>query len=158
MLTAPSERSITRVLVASPGDIAHLPGRFYGTTVAVEAEVEDVLSSRLFTLDEDRWFAGPDVLVFNPFPVATPSAHLENQEVRVYGIVRPFAIAEFEEDYDWFDAADYEVWELARYGERPAIVASSIVASPGELVTARPDQALDVAAAELGLRQREWAP
>jgi hypothetical protein len=157
ILTAGEDRLVTRVLVAAPGDIAELPRRFFGAAVAIEAEVEDVLSDRLFTLDEDRWFAGPDVLVFNPFPIATPSLNLENEEVRVYGIVRPFAIADFEEDYDWFDAADYEVWELARYGERPAIVASSIVISSGELVTTRPDLALDAAAAELGLRRSKWA-
>jgi hypothetical protein len=156
VLTQPG-RQVTPVLVASPGQIADLPGRFYGSVVSVSSEVEDVRSSRIFTLDEDEWFAGPDVLVFNPFPVAT-HAVAEDTHVRVLGTVRPFILSEFETDYDWFDAADYDRLELQGLERRPVIVASSVHAADGrEFVEFRPDLTLWEAELDLAPRVAQWS-
>lgn len=48
------------------GRLAHLPAPFYGKRVRVRAEVERMFSPRVFTLDRDRAFAGPDALVLIP--------------------------------------------------------------------------------------------
>ena len=121
---AVDDQKITRIFVASPGEIADTPGRFYGRSVSVQGDVEDVKSQRMFTLDEDKLFAGPDVLVLNPFPAFAVGDH---ETVAVVGIVRPFAVAEFERDYDWFNATDYGV-ALEQFERRPVIVAHSILA------------------------------
>lgn len=120
---ATDDGQVTRVLVASAGDIADLPGRFYGRSVSVHADVAEVKSQRLFTLDEDKLFAGPDVLVLNPFPAIAPR---ESDTATVIGIVRPLVVAEFERDYDWFNAADYTI-ELEQFERRPVVVAHSII-------------------------------
>jgi hypothetical protein len=149
----------TRVLVASAGAIADTPGRFLGHPVSVTAEVEDVWSPWLFTLDEDEWFAGPDVLVLNRRPVATGTRadQLEGERVRVTGIVRPLIVSEFEADYAWFDAADYRVFDLERLERRPVVVASSIVGeNTRELVQFRSALVLDVAEAQLAPRMEQW--
>ena len=117
-------RKVTRVFVAAPGEIADTPGRFYGRSVSVQGPVEDVTSQRLFTLDEDKLFAGPDLLVLNPFPAFAVS---DDETVTVVGVVRPFAVAEFERDYDWFNAADYGA-ALESFERRPVVVAHSIIA------------------------------
>ena len=122
---APGQKNTTRVFVASPGEIADVPGRFYGRSVSVRGEVEDVRSQRLFTLDEDKLFAGPDLLVLNPYPMVTPD---DNDVVTVVGVVRPFVRAEFERDYDWFDANQFGAnVDLEDYERRPIVVAHSIL-------------------------------
>ena len=131
---------VTRVYAASPGAIAQTPGRFYGRSVSVRAEVEDVRSNRFFTLDEDELFAGPDVLVMNPYPAAAPE---DGEMVTVFGTVRPFVRGEFERDYDWFDAAEYGE-SVMQYERRPVIVAHSIVGRNNrEVVRANPGFTLE---------------
>src|SRR5687768_17768715 len=50
----------------SAGKLAKDAKDFYGKTVTVTAEVEDVLGAHSFTLDEDAVLAGADVLVLVP--------------------------------------------------------------------------------------------
>lgn len=159
MLAQPKQQT-TRVLVATPGDIAQTPGRFYGRTVAVRQEVENVWSSRVFTLDEDRWFAGPDLLVFNPNPIFTGRDDFDGydgEQVTVFGVVRPLIVSEFEQDYDWFNAADFNDVDLRERERRPVLIASSIISDAGfELVRFTPDLALDRAETALTSRAQRW--
>ena len=159
VLAQPKQQS-TQVLIATPGDIAQTPGRFYGRTVAVRQEVENVSSSRAFTLDEDRWFAGPDLLVFNPNPIFTGRDDFDDydgEQVTVFGTVRPLIVSEFEQDYDWFNLADYQGVNLNDRERRPVIIASSIISDAGfELVRFTPDLALDRAQGALAARAEGW--
>lgn len=115
-----------RVQVVSPGTIAENPQNYYGRTVSSRSEVEEVFNKHLFTLDEDAWFAGPDVLVFVPRPTQEAP---EDTTVTVIGQVQPFNINRFEQDFEWFDRNLFEniedliQWEQER---RPAIVAQSV--------------------------------
>lgn len=154
-LTASSDQ-VSRVFVAQPGDIADVPGRFYGRTVSVYGEVEDVKSARAITLDEEEWFAGPDVLVINPSPAAGVSGDLAGEQVTVIGTVRPFISAEFEQDYDWFNLDDYRDAGLDQWERRPVIVASSIRAADAEHVQLLPVLVIDTAEARLAGRAAEW--
>lgn len=156
---AQPSRQMTRILVASPGEIAETPGRYYGRAVAVRQEIEDVWSPRVFTLDEDNWLASPDLLVFNPNPVALPGAFedYDGERVMVYGTVRPFIRAEFEQDYSWFNATDYEDFGLDQWERRPVVIASSILTPErAELVSFRPDLALDRSQAQAAARAERW--
>ena len=105
------------------GEIAKRPEAFYGRPVTVVAEVEQVHGPNAFTLDEDDAFAGPDVLVIMPKAAQRPE---EDHEVMVHGTVRPLIIAELERDYPWFNPSTYEPDLIARFKERPVIIADSV--------------------------------
>lgn len=159
VLTRHESPSPTLILATRPGYIADTPGRFFGRSVAIaSAEVDAVWTPRVFTLDEDELFAGPDVLVFNPNPVAAVDGQrLEDDVVTVFGVVRPLLVAEFETDYEWFDAAEYDAHDLARFERRPVIVASSVTRASGqELVQFRPELALDRAQSGLSAHAQAW--
>ncbi|MGC1309219.1 MAG: hypothetical protein WA885_18510 [Phormidesmis sp.] len=112
-------------LSPDPGDITANPEMYYNQRIAVKGEVEDILESGLFTLDEDELFAGEDLLVI-PSKVA---AIQENEIVVVTGVLRPYINAEFEKDYDlqW----DLSVKEKidAEYEQKPVFVADSVYPS-----------------------------
>lgn len=118
-----------------PGEITKNPSQYYGKTLAVTGEVEDILSPNTFTLDEEQLFGANDllVLVANPRtatatkPVNT--AVRDNETVAVTGVLRPFVVADLEREYDL-------TWDLnlqrkleAEYRTRPVLVVQSIYPS-----------------------------
>ncbi|WP_238360831.1 hypothetical protein [Iningainema tapete] len=50
-------------LAPKPGEITTNPRQYYGKTLAVTGEVEDIRSPNAFTLDEDKLLGGQDLLV-----------------------------------------------------------------------------------------------
>lgn len=88
------------------GDIMGNPTQYIGDTVTVEADVEEVLGTFAFLLDEDDALTGGidnDMLVFSP-----KSAQLQdiddqwlNNKVRVTGVVRQSGAADLKRDIDW---------------------------------------------------------
>jgi len=105
----------------SAGDVAADPARYYGQQVSVVAEVERVANPHVFTLDEDRIGASPDVLVLLPRPDA--SVVRDGATVTVTGEVRRFDWIELRRDYEWFDLDPGLRIELE---SRPVIVATSV--------------------------------
>jgi hypothetical protein len=104
----------------SAGQLADKPAAYLGLRVKVRAEIEDVHTSRAFTLDEDKVGASPDVLVLAP----SGSFPKDGDYVEVTGTVRRFVRTEIERDYDWFDLdEEYDT----RYTERPVIVAETVL-------------------------------
>ena len=100
--------------------LSQKPQEYQGETVTVRAEVEEILSPNLFTLDEDNVIsAGRDVLVFVARPDAVPQ---EGKTITVTGTVRPFVRADFMRDFDWF-YADPDLF--VRFSSRPVVVATS---------------------------------
>lgn len=80
-----------------PGEITTNPKQYYGKTLAVTGEVEDITSPNSFKLDEDKLFGGQDLLVLRAAPKVPVK---EGEKVAVTGVLRPFVVAEFERDYD----------------------------------------------------------
>ena len=114
----------------SAGKLARDAKNFYGQTVTVRAEVEDVLDDRTFTLDEDAILTGADVLVV--IPKGSTRGLMHDQVVTVTGIVRPFVQAELERDYDWFkDGKILKKDVKVDYKTRPVLVATSIKTADG---------------------------
>jgi hypothetical protein len=105
------------------GEIAKRPDAFYGRPVTVVAEVEAVHGANAFTLDEDEAFAGPDVLVIME-KASRPIE--EDREVMVEGTVRRLVVADLERDYPWFRSNSYDGEIIARFKERPVIVATMV--------------------------------
>lgn len=125
-------------LAPEPGEITSNPEQYYGETLAVTGEVEDIRSGAAFTLDEDQLLGAEDLLIVyasprdgvqQPQPSAQLPAIADGEEVAVTGTLRPFVFAEFERDYDlgW----DLELQEQleAEYSNRPVLVATGIYPS-----------------------------
>lgn len=113
------------------GEIAKNPGNYRDRRVAVRAEVEDVFNAHLFTLDEDRLFAGPDVLVL----VQEPTAQVpEGSKVLAVGTIRFLRSEELQQRFDWFKPD-----MVSGLPERPVLVADSVRSERGvEYVRGRP--------------------
>jgi hypothetical protein len=107
------------------GEVAADLKRWLGQTVAVGGEVATVYGSRVFTLDEDRIGAKPDVLVLAP-----DHANVESgSSVTVRGTVRRYAWTELRREYDWFELPP----SLGVvFHSRPVVIAES-VRSGGEV-------------------------
>ena len=117
-----------------PGEITKNPSQYYGRTLAVTGEVEDVLSPTSFTLDEDKLFGASDLLVVVANPrtgntANTPVAVKDNETVAVTGVLRPFVVTDLEREYDL-------TWDLelhkkleAEYRTKPVLVVQSVYPS-----------------------------
>jgi hypothetical protein len=117
-------------MTISAGKLARDAKDFYGKTVTVRAEVEDVFDSRSFTLDEDTLFAGPDVLVLVPSGMAADLR--KDQVVMVTGTVRPYVTTELERDYDWFKKGRIVISKTdVDFKTRPVLVATSLRTAEG---------------------------
>jgi hypothetical protein len=123
---AEQARSSATPVTVTAGELADKPDMYYDRRVTVRAEVEQVFSENVFTLDEDRFFStGRDVLVLMREPDAVPA---DGSRVAVTGTVRPFVRAQVERTYGWF-TLDPVIW--ARFDKRPVIVADSVRTSRG---------------------------
>lgn len=130
-VTAPA--SVTpAVQGASLREIINNPGAFTGKQVFVSGEVNRTLGLRAFTLGGEEFPGGGELLVVTagPFP-ATPgraeAARLATDDlVQIEGQVRPFALAEFEQEigYDLDDRA------LSPWEGRPAVLAHELILTP----------------------------
>ena len=113
-------------LAPDPGKITENPELYYNKRIAVEGEVEDILESGLFTMDDDELFGGDDLLVI---PGDLASTVKDNEIITATGVLRPYIAADFERDYDlqW----DLSVKETidAEYETKPVFVADTVYPS-----------------------------
>jgi hypothetical protein len=113
-----------------PGEITSDPAQFYNRRLAVTGEIENITGQNTFTLEENQFLGGQDLLVLNVPPTTnTRFQPQRDQTVAVTGVLRPFVVAELERDYD-FD------WDLstereleAEYSRRPVLVAQTVYPS-----------------------------
>lgn len=87
-------------------DLVAEPEKYFGKTVTVVDDVEEVLGPRAFALDDDSPLAGDgghDVLVFtrNGADPSEIDDRWLNNTVRVTGIVRRISVAEVEREIRW---------------------------------------------------------
>jgi hypothetical protein len=107
-------------IAPEPEEITENPSEFYGETVAVRGEVEEVGESGVFRLD------GGDLIVFVP---TQQRAITEDQAIAAVGEVRPFVVAEFERDYDLTWDAGVQSQLEAEYANKPVLIADSVFPS-----------------------------
>ncbi|NEP19514.1 MAG: hypothetical protein F6J97_21915 [Leptolyngbya sp. SIO4C1] len=113
-------------LSPDPGELTSNPDMYYNQRIAVEGEVEEILSPTAFTLDEEQLFGGEDLLVITQ--MATPETQ-DDEIVTVVGVMRPYIAADFEKDYDLqWDLSTKEEIE-AEYSEKPVFVADEVYPS-----------------------------
>jgi hypothetical protein len=134
--TAMHSTGSTTATTISAGKLARDAKDFYGKTVTIRAEVEDVLDSNMFTLDEDSILAGSDVLVLVPRGITGSLA--KDQKVVVTGKVRPFVDTDLDRDFDWFDDGKLvNVKTKVDWKTRPVIVAETVTTESGSDVVRR---------------------
>jgi hypothetical protein len=97
--------------------------KYIGKTISVDAEIEDVLGPRVFTIDEPNWgdLEG-EILVYMPTSLA--ALVRENDRVTITGTVKPFVKADVEREWGWFGTDPGVEIKLAR---KPVLVATKIV-------------------------------
>ncbi|MBW4445287.1 MAG: hypothetical protein KME10_29790 [Plectolyngbya sp. WJT66-NPBG17] len=86
-------------LAPEPGQISQNPKQYYGRTIAVTGEVENIKGQNSFMLDEDKLLGGQDLLVLYAKP--GQQTVQDNQTVAVTGVVCPFVVADLEREYDF---------------------------------------------------------
>lgn len=109
-------------------DVAGSPDRYFGKTVTVVADVEEVFGPLAFALDEDAFLTGGvdnDVLVLSPKAgtLADIDDQWLNNKVKVTGTVGKMTVVEIEREVGWDLQPEIEA-EVARAGA--VIVATSI--------------------------------
>ncbi|HEY9879215.1 MAG TPA: hypothetical protein V6D29_12225 [Leptolyngbyaceae cyanobacterium] len=116
-------------LAPDPEEITENPEKYYNQRIAVQGEVEDLMSNGMFTLNEEKLFGGEGLLV-----VTTDSTGnlQKDDEVTVAGVLRPYIQAEFDRDYDlnWDLSTQEKV--KAEYEQKPVFVAESVYPTPDD--------------------------
>lgn len=108
---------------ASVDAIKEAPSRFYGKTVHVSGEVEQVYSDRAFQLEGTDWAFDDNITVLTKQPVSVAGGPLvADDELIVTGTVRPFVVADIERDLGWDLQQDLEI----RLSKHPVLIAESI--------------------------------
>lgn len=119
----PSKAETTTDQTASPGQIAANPDKYIGRKVQIRsAEIETVHGQQVFTLDEDRLGAGPDVAVIIP-KIAARATVSKDAQVDVTGTVRKFVGTEIKRDYA---AIKLDSKTQAELEGRPVVIADSV--------------------------------
>jgi hypothetical protein len=112
-----------------PGEITEDPSQYYGRTLAVSGEVENVYGTNTFTLDEDELFGGNDLLVVVRNAQGTNTPVEVDQTVATTGVLREFVVADLEREYD-FNWDEGIVRQLeAEYKTRPVLVVDRVYQS-----------------------------
>lgn len=113
-------------LAPEPGEITKNPSRYYGKSIAVPAEVGEIVAPNAFTLDEDELIGGSDLLVLVANPQQKQLSLKENQDVVATGVLRSFVVADIERDYDLTWDLNLQKQLEAEYSKKPVLIAESV--------------------------------
>ena len=113
-------------IAPEPGEITSDPSQYYGQTLAVTGEVEEIYGDGVFTLDEDELFGADNLLV-----LVTDSAEAveDDETVAATGELRSFVVADLERDYDLTWDLDVQQQLEAEYTDRPVLVVDRVYSS-----------------------------
>lgn len=93
-----------------------------GKTVTVSGEVDQIFGPKAFTIEGDKLFNDPELLVVS----ATSSPIIKDTLVQVTGMVREFDRAEIERKFDLDLAQEFEV----EFRGKPVLIATAVVLTP----------------------------
>ena len=115
------------LLSPDPEDLTRNPEAYYGQSLAVTGELEDLQSYGVFELDEEQALGGEDLIVVQPQPRIELD---EEQSAIVYGTLRPFIAVELAKDYDlgWDLSIQKQIEK--EYSQKPVLVAEKIQLLP----------------------------
>ena len=110
------------ILSPDPEDLTKQPELYYNRPLAIQGEIDEIKDYGVFEIDEEAAFGGEDLIVVQPKPIELK----EEQNVIIYGVLRPFIAEELKRDYnfDW-DLGTQEQLQ-AQYDRKPVFVAEKI--------------------------------
>ena len=110
-----------------PEDLTANPEIYYGKSLAIKGEVDDVKDYGIFEIDEEKVFGGEDLLVLQP---ESEIQLIEEQTAIVYGVLRQFIIEDLERDYNlgWNSLTKAQI--EAKYANKPVLVTNKIQLLP----------------------------
>jgi hypothetical protein len=112
-------------LAPDPGELSDNPEAFYDQMIAVEGDVGEQYDANVFTLARGQFLGGSDLLVINE--ADGTMANLEDfDEVIIMGTLRPFNLAELENEYNLTWDQDLRQSIEDDYSDEPVIIAQSI--------------------------------
>jgi hypothetical protein len=114
-------------LSPKPSQVTTNPEQFYGKKVAIMGKVENIQNSVLLKLDEDKLIGGEDLLVLLTRPSTV--AINKGQTVAIMGEIRPFVLADIEQNFQINLNWDWDVkkkLEAQYYSTAPVLVADSV--------------------------------
>jgi hypothetical protein len=112
-------------LAPNPAELVANVEAFYDQAIAVDGEVELVGTTNTFILRNPGLFAGKGVIVIQTGDAAE-EAVLEGTTVSVTGILRPYVIADLQEDYNLTWQVDLQEKLEAEYESTPVVIADAI--------------------------------
>lgn len=114
-----------------PGEITENPEQFYGRELAATGQIETVYSPNAFTLNDEDFLSGEDllVLVANPKQAETAAEIAEGETVATTGVLRPFVVAELEREYDFDWGEGIERQLEAEYSQKPVLIVDAVYES-----------------------------
>jgi hypothetical protein len=111
-------------LAPQPNQVAQAPEKFYGKTVTVTGEVENMKSPVLMTLHKDQLFKGQNLPVLL---TSSPKVAInKGQKVTVVGEVRAFIANEIEREYNFSWNPNLKRQLKAEYENKPVLVADAV--------------------------------
>ena len=116
-------------LSPDPGDVTSNPEDFYGRRIVIEGEVEAIYGPNVLTLETEGLFGGEPLLVLNSQGDAGIIATEEGETVAIAGTLRPFVLAELEQEYELTWDLDLQPELEAELEGRPAFVADEVYPS-----------------------------
>lgn len=107
-------------------DIMANPTKYYDRRLALTGQIREMKNSKMFALDTDNLLGEQDLLVFNPIPAMAVN---NGQTIAVTGVLRPFTVAELEENYKLTWDAGLKKELESKYKERPVLIADTVYPS-----------------------------
>lgn len=103
-------------------EVEEEPGRFYGRTVTLSGEIENVRSNTAFELEGDDWLFDDELLVLTKSPVRLGGDDLENMDVIVTGKIVRMVVADVEREL----GLDLDPQIEMEFEKKPVLIAQSI--------------------------------
>lgn len=105
------------------GEVANVASaNLVGKTVTVSGEVEEIVGPKAFTIEGERLFNDPELLVLN----TTSSPVIEDVLVQVTGTVREFVVSEIEKEFD----VDLDQEVEVEFRGKPVLIATAVTLTP----------------------------
>lgn len=103
--------------------IKEAPARYYGKTVTVSGDVDQIYNDRAFELEGTGWAFNDNITVLTKTPVRLAGAPLsQDEDLIVTGTVRQYVAADLNRDLGWTITPDLQ----SKIEKRPVLVADSI--------------------------------
>ncbi len=112
-----------------PGEITENPNKYYGRTLAVAGEVENIVGPNAFTLDEDELIGASDLLVLVANPKSANTTVKDGEYVAVTGVLRSFVVADIERDYDLTWDLNLQKQLEVEYKDKPVLIVQGVYPS-----------------------------